>query len=103
MGDSVLALMKAIREAHGMTQLQVAMEMGIAQDTYRHIEKGRRPLPDVRNGELGKWMRSFLDAVDAAPDERQYMKEVVSRLVLHELSDLLDDDDPPDEGPSDPP
>jgi transcriptional regulator with XRE-family HTH domain len=102
MSDPVLALMKAIREAHGMTQLQVAMEMGIAEGTYRHIEKGRRPLPDIRNGVLGKWMRSFLDAVNATADERQYMKEVVSRQILHELSDLLDDD-PPEEGSADPP
>jgi transcriptional regulator with XRE-family HTH domain len=104
MGDPVVALMKALREAHGMTQLRVATGMGIAEDTYRHIEKGTRPLPGIRNGDLGRRIRAFLDAVNATPEERQYMKEVVSRQILHDLSHLLDDDDdPPDKGPDNPP
>ncbi len=40
MSDPLLALMKTIREAHNRSQLDVAMCIGIAEDTYRHIEKG---------------------------------------------------------------
>jgi transcriptional regulator with XRE-family HTH domain len=102
MSDPLVALIKAIREAHGMTQLQVSMEMHIAEDTYRHIEKGRRPLPDFRNGALKAWIRSFLDAVNATPKERQYTKEFVSRLIIYDVSHMFDDD-PPDRGPANPP
>jgi transcriptional regulator with XRE-family HTH domain len=90
MSDPLLALMKAIREAHGMSQLQVAMAMGIAEDTYRHIEKGRRPLPDIRQGEFTRWMRMFLDAVRATDEERAHLTELAARVVLEEVSRILD-------------
>jgi transcriptional regulator with XRE-family HTH domain len=90
MGDPLLALIKTIREAHGMSQLQVAAAMGIAEDTYRHIEKGRRPLPDIRQGEFARWMRAFLDAVGASDEERAHLAELAARVVLEEMSHILD-------------
>jgi transcriptional regulator with XRE-family HTH domain len=101
MGDPLLALMKRIREAHGMSQVQVAACMGIAEDTYRHIEKGRRPLPTIRQGALARWMRSFLDCVNATPNEQRRVKELTSRVILEELSYLLEDDLPEDNPPED--
>jgi DNA-binding XRE family transcriptional regulator len=89
MDDPLLALMKAIREAHGMSQVQVALGMGIAEDTYRHIEKGRRPLPDIRQGEFARWMASFLDCVRATDEEWAHLSELASRVILEELSRLL--------------
>jgi transcriptional regulator with XRE-family HTH domain len=89
MDDPLLALMKTIREAHGMSQLQVAVGMHIAEDTYRHIEKGRRPLPDIRQGEFARWMASFLDSVEATDEERAHLSELASRVILEELSRLL--------------
>jgi DNA-binding XRE family transcriptional regulator len=89
MGDPLPALMKTLREAHGMSQLDVAMCMGIAEDTYRHIEKGRRPLPDIRQGEFARWMAAFLDCVRATDEERKHVTELTSRMILEELSRLL--------------
>jgi transcriptional regulator with XRE-family HTH domain len=91
MDDPIPRLMKAIREAHGMSQVQVAIAMGIAEDTYRHIEKGRRPLPAIRQGEFTRWMRLFLDAVGATDEERTHLTELASRVVLEEVSHILDE------------
>jgi transcriptional regulator with XRE-family HTH domain len=90
--------MKTIREAHGMSQIQVAVCMGIAEDTYRHIEKGRRPLPDIRQGEFARWMGSFLNCVLATDDERKHVTELTSRMILEELSRLLKNHHPDPEG-----
>jgi transcriptional regulator with XRE-family HTH domain len=89
MGDPLPALIKTIRKAHSMSQLQVAECMGIAEDTYRHIEKGRRPLPDIRQGEFARWMRSFLDCVGATDEERAHLLELAARVILQDLSRLL--------------
>lgn len=102
MDDPLPALMKTIREAHGMPQLHVAMGMGIAEDTYRHIEKGRRPLPDIRQGEFARWMRLFLDTVGATDEERAHLSELAARVVLEELSHLLKKP-PPDANTTQPP
>jgi transcriptional regulator with XRE-family HTH domain len=90
MDDPIPRLMKVIREAHGMSQVQVAIAMGIAEDTYRHIEKGRRPLPDIRQGEFTRWMRLFLDAVRATDEERTHLTELAARVVVEEVSHILD-------------
>jgi DNA-binding XRE family transcriptional regulator len=94
MRDPLLALMKTIREAHNRSQLDVAVCMGIAEDTYRHIEKGRRPLPHIQRG-FGHWIRSFLICVGATPDEKARLKELAWRLFLEEWGRDLDDE-PPD-------
>jgi hypothetical protein len=93
MSDPLLTLIKSIREEHKRTQIQVAVCMHIAEDTYRHIEKGRRPLP-IRRG-FGRWIRSFLNCVGATPDEQSRLKELAWRLFLEEWSHDLDDE-PPD-------
>ncbi len=90
--------MRTIREARGMSQLEVAVCMGIAEDTYRHIEKGRRPLPDIRQGEFARWMAAFLHCVRATDDEREHVSELASRMILEELSRLLKNHRPDLEG-----
>ena len=90
MQDPLLDLMKAIREQHKLTQGEVATCMGISKGTYRHIEKGRRPLPDIRRG-LVSWIRRFEECVQATRDEREKILELLSRVVLQEFSVLLDD------------
>jgi transcriptional regulator with XRE-family HTH domain len=89
MDDPLPALLKAIRKTHRMSQVQVAVCMGIAEDTYRHIEKGRRPLPDMRQGDFTRWMQAFLDCVNATDTEREHVSELTSRMVLGELGRLL--------------
>jgi DNA-binding XRE family transcriptional regulator len=93
MDDPILKLMKAIREAHKRTQIQIAACMSINEDTYRHMEKGTRPLPDIRRG-FSHWIRRFLECADATPKERLRMKELASRLFVEELSHILDSESP---------
>jgi DNA-binding XRE family transcriptional regulator len=93
MDDPILKLMKAIREAHKRTQIQIAACMNINEDTYRHMEKGTRPLPDIRRG-FSRWIREFLECADATPKERLHMKELASRLFVEELSHILDGESP---------
>jgi transcriptional regulator with XRE-family HTH domain len=88
--DPLLDLMQVIREQHNLTQGDVAKCMGISNGTYRHIEKGRRPLPDIRRG-LVSWIRRFEECVQATRDERETILELLSRVVLQEFSTLLDD------------
>ncbi len=90
MRDPLLGIMQAIREAHGVTQGQIEERMGLARGTYRHIEKGRRPLPDARSG-LVKWIQGFCNCVGATPEEREYLIRELSRTILQEFSILLDD------------
>ena len=93
MDDPILALMQTIRREHGRTQIQIATCMAIDEDTYRHIEKGRRPLPDIRRG-FSRWIRAFLDCAGATPNERVDMTELASRVFLEELSHILDGESP---------
>ena len=93
MDDPILNLMKVIRKAHKRTQSQIAACMSINEDTYRHLEKGTRPLPDIRRG-FSRWIRTFLDCADATPKERLHMRELASRLFVEELSHILDSETP---------
>jgi transcriptional regulator with XRE-family HTH domain len=90
MDDHLVGLIKAIRKAHRMSQSKVAECMHIAQDTYRHIEKGRRPLPDVFRG-LVDWMEDFLTCVQATGEEREALVLLAARLTADEFSRLLDE------------
>lgn len=65
--------------------------MEITDDTLRHIEKGRRPLPRLEQG-LAQWVHRFLLCVQATPEERRDVVELMSRQVLNELSYILDDE-----------
>jgi DNA-binding XRE family transcriptional regulator len=93
MDDPILELMKTIREDHERTQIQIAACMDIAEDTYRHIEKGRRPLPDIRRG-FSRWIREFLECAGATPEERVRMRELAARLFVEELSHIMDGESP---------
>jgi transcriptional regulator with XRE-family HTH domain len=93
MDDPLLKLMKSLRTSHQRTQIQIAACMHIAEDTYRHIEKGRRPLPGYRRG-FGRWIRSFLDCVGATPEEERRLKELAWRTFLEEWSHDLDEEPP---------
>lgn len=84
------ALLQAIREKHKMSQLKVELCMELPVNTLRHLEKGRRSLPHLEHG-LAAWVKRFLDCVKADPDERKQVLEVMSRQVLTDLSELLDD------------
>ena len=64
--------------------------MGLPINTLRHIEKGRRPLPGLQSG-LSGWVRRFLGCVGADPQERRQVLDVMSRQILAEFSELLDD------------
>lgn len=90
MNDPLIDLLKRVRKAHGMSQSYVELRMGLPHGTYRHIERGRRPLPDIRHG-LVDWIRSFEIAVGATPEERKEILVELSRVILNELSGLLED------------
>lgn len=90
MPDPLLDKMKVMRLRQHMSQRQVAGCMGIATGSYRHIEKGRRSLPDVRHG-LVKWMRQFQNCVNASPEERRELMNLLANVVLYEFSLMLDD------------
>ncbi len=90
MRDPLLGIMQVIREAHNVTQGQVEDCMILARGTYRHIEKGRRPLPDARSG-LAKWIQGFCNCVGATPEEREHVMKELSRNILQEFSILLED------------
>lgn len=87
--DSLVELLKAVRERHQISQRKVERCMEITDDTIRHIERGRRPLPRLDQG-LAKWVNRFLQCVQATPEERRDVIELMSRQIIHELSDLLD-------------
>src|SRR5262249_31577672 len=55
--DRLVRLMREIREAHGISQQEIANRMEMARDHYRHIEAGRRPVPDLQRG-LTLWIQS---------------------------------------------
>lgn len=92
MTDPLMRLMREIREAHGISQRGVADCMSVAKDHYRHIEAGRRPLPDLQDG-LTLWLRAFEDCVHATPGERKRIYDILWQRVVDQFSHLLD---PPD-------
>lgn len=89
---ALVAVLQAIRQAHGVSQLKVEVAMGLPINTLRHIEKGRRQLPDLQNG-LSRWVKEFLACVGATPQERKLVLDVLSRQILLEFSELLDEVD----------
>ncbi len=90
MRDPLVPMLKLIREHHGLSQAQVAECMGISPTSYRHIESGRRPLPDYRNG-LIRWIMTFEQCVRATQQERADILTVMSQQILSEFQLLLDD------------
>lgn len=90
MRDPLVALLKKVRERHGVTQAKLDEYMGLPPGTYRHIERERRPLPDYR-GDLVDWIRQFEDCVQATREERKEILQVMSQQVLAEFDKLLRD------------
>jgi transcriptional regulator with XRE-family HTH domain len=82
--------LKRVREAHNVTQARVEECMGLPLDTYRHIERGRRPLPDLRH-DLALWIQSFENCVDASAEERKQILTELSRSILEQFQWLLED------------
>lgn len=90
MRDPLVQELKAIRERHRLSQAQLAERMGISAASYRHIESGRRPLPDYRHG-LVRWILTFEQCVGATRRERADLLDVMSQQVLREFQPLVDD------------
>jgi hypothetical protein len=87
--DLVDAL-KALRERHGMSIGDIERCLKLATDTYRHIERRRRPLPDFQH-RLIPWLRTFLRCVGATRDEEQEVMEYASKALLEQFSEWMDD------------
>jgi hypothetical protein len=64
--------------------------MGIRTDSLRHIEKGRRPLPDFLHGRI-VWVRSYLKCVGATPNEEQEAISLASHEFLGQFEEWLHD------------
>jgi transcriptional regulator with XRE-family HTH domain len=92
MSDPLVRLLKRVRKAHKATQAYVEECMNLPQDTYRHIERGRRALPDLRH-DLVDWVQRFENCVDASKEERQEILEELSRFILEQFQRLLRDID----------
>lgn len=90
MSDPLVDILKRVREVHEVSQAWIEECMGLAEGTYRHIERGRRPLPDFRNG-LVDWVRGFQDCVEASVEERQEIHSEMSRVMVEQLARLLED------------
>lgn len=96
MSDPLLRLLKQVREAHQVSQERVDECMDKPAGTYRHIEVGRRRLPDVfgdRDGrdDLVSWVFKFEDCVNATLEERRKVLETLSRGVVNSFALLLHD------------
>ena len=89
MRDPLVQAIREIREAHKNSQQEVADCIGTAKDHYRHIEAGRRPLPDLQDG-LTLWLRTFEDCLRATPGERKRIYDILWQRVVEQFSHLLD-------------
>lgn len=88
--DPLVTLLKEIRQSHKVSQRSLEACMDLPEDTYRHIETGRRRLPDFRNNLVG-WVQNFANCVHANADERRRILDLVSREVIEQFSRVLDD------------
>lgn len=85
MTDELVEYLKKVREAHGISQETLAKRMGILGDTLRHIEKGRRPLPDYRNGFV-EFVRLYLAGCGATPSEQSRAVELARKPIEDKLA-----------------
>jgi transcriptional regulator with XRE-family HTH domain len=87
--DPLVGLLKEIRLAHNVSQKKLEACMHVPEGTYRHIESGRRKLPDYRD-DLARWILMFENCVDASPDERRRILDEMSHKIIEQFSHLLD-------------
>lgn len=90
MSEPLVRLLKRVRESHGVKLARLEECMHLPQGTYRHIERGRRRLPDFRQ-DLVPWIQSFENCVGATPEERKAILEKLSRQILDQFDVLLRD------------
>lgn len=93
MSDPLVRLLKRVREAHNLSQTRVEVCMGLPPGSYRHIERGRRKLPDFKH-DLVIWVRNFENCVGASKEERQQILSEMSRSILEQFAALLSDLEP---------
>jgi hypothetical protein len=86
----LVEFMKALRERRGMSIGDVERCMKIPTDTYRHIERRRRPLPDFQHG-LIEFVRGYLQCVDATPEEDEVALKLASDAFVLQFAEWLDD------------
>jgi transcriptional regulator with XRE-family HTH domain len=82
--------LKQVRNAHNVSQEQLNDCMLLPKNTYRHIERGRRQLPDLQH-KLAEWVQTFEDCVHATTEERQLILKTLSAYILELLYPLLPD------------
>jgi transcriptional regulator with XRE-family HTH domain len=90
MSDPLVRLLKRVREAHKVSQAYVDECMDLPENTYRHIERGRRPLPDFRH-DLADWVQRFENCVGASKEERRAILQELSRSIVEQFERLLRD------------
>lgn len=90
MPDPLVVLLVGIRKAHGLSQKALEEGMKLPEGTIRHIEIGRRRLPDFRQG-LIAWIRNFQVCVNASERERKQILDLLSKEILKQFGGLLDD------------
>jgi hypothetical protein len=88
--EPLMGILKRIRVAHGMSQSALEECMDLPHDTYRHVENGRRALPDMKHG-LGAWVQAFEACVGPTTEEHETIVHVLSRSILDQLAVLLQD------------
>ena len=90
MGDPLVRLLRRVRKKHKKSQASVEECMDLPVGTYRHIERGRRSLPDFRQN-LVDWVRKFEECVEATREERREILDELSRSILDQFQRLLQD------------
>jgi transcriptional regulator with XRE-family HTH domain len=88
--EPLIGLLKRVRLAHHLSQESLEECMGLPHGTYRHLERGRRDLPDMRHG-LVAWVQMFEACVEATTEERVTILHVLSRSILGQFAALLQD------------
>lgn len=64
--------------------------MGVGKDSLRHIERGRRPLPDFLHGRI-KWVRQYLTCISATADEEKEALSLATHSFVEQFADWLRD------------
>jgi hypothetical protein len=82
--------MKALRKRSGLSIGDVERCMKIPKDTYRHIERRRRPLPTVDRG-LIEFVRTYLGCVGATSEDEKEAFQLATHSVVEQFADWMRD------------